>query len=153
MRLIAAHRHLALLLASALWCSCSFSARPIYIEDEKKTAERAVEQFNARMNAEQYDAIYEAMHEQVKSANGRETIIPAMKATHERMGKIVGVPGHWVNYVKGDPIPVRAVYNLKCEKGEFSEWFAFAMGRNGEALLVNYQNFSGYSPQPKTDSK
>jgi hypothetical protein len=153
MRLIAARRYLAPLLASALWCSCSFSARPIYIEDEKRTAERAVEQFNARMNAEQYDAMYEAMHQQFKSANSRETIISAMKATHERMGKIISVPEHWVNYVKGDPIPVRAIYNLKCEKGEFSEWFAFATSQNGDALIVNYQNFSGYSPQPKTDSK
>ncbi|MFL6229975.1 MAG: hypothetical protein ACJ741_14475, partial [Pyrinomonadaceae bacterium] len=127
--------------------------RPIYIEDEKKTAERAADQFHARMNAEQYEAMYEATGEQFKTANSKEATVSAMKATRARMGKIVGVTEHWVNYVTGDPIPVRAIYNVKCEKGEFSEWFAFAMSKKGEALLVNYQNFTGYSPPPNTNSK
>jgi len=58
-----------------------------------------------------------------------------------------------VNYVKGDPVPVRAIYNLKCENGEFNEWFGYAMSSTGKAVLVRYQTFPGRSPAPEIDSK
>lgn len=134
----------------ALLVSCSVSVRPIYIDEEKKTAERAVEQFHERMNAEDYETIYDDANPQFRASITKDAAIAAMKQTHERVGKIIGVTQHWINYVMGDPIPVRAVYNIKCEKGEFSEWFTFVISNDGKkALLTQYQNFPGSSPEPK----
>jgi hypothetical protein len=139
-----------LLLVAAVICSgCSFSGRAIYIDEGKKTAERAIEQLHARLNAEEYGAIYDSAHEGLKSAGEKEVMIRSMKSTRDRMGRILQIINHWVNYVKGDPIPVRAIYNLKCEKGDFSEEIAYAMGPHGEALLVEYQSYPGSSPAPK----
>lgn len=130
--------------------SCSF--RPVYIEDEKKTAERAIEQFHERFNSGQYEAIYDDAHEAMKSAP-KDDLLAAMKQTRERSGKIIQVEQHWINYVKGDPIPIRAVYNVRCENGEFSEWFAYNISQDGKkALLVQYRNFPGYSPTPQTSN-
>jgi hypothetical protein len=47
--------------------SCFFSARPIYVENEKKAFESAIAQLHDRLNAEQYDAIYDGMHPDFKS--------------------------------------------------------------------------------------
>ena len=139
-----------MLLVVALICSsCSLSLRPIYIDEEKKTAEIAVEKLHSRMNAEQYEAIYDDAHEQLKRTGQRQAIINTMKTTRDRMGKILAVTDHWIDYVKGDPIPVRAVYNIKCENGDFSELIAYGMGTHGEALLAHYQNYAGSAPRPK----
>lgn len=56
------------LIAIAVSCSsCFFSARPIYVEQEKTRVEKAIEQLHQRMNAEQYDAIYDDMHPDFKA--------------------------------------------------------------------------------------
>ena len=146
-------RFVIFLMAAAFSSSCFFSARPIYIENEKKAVERAIEQVHNRMNAEQYEAIYDDMHEDFKATSDKQTILASIKSTRDRMGKIASVKEHWLNYVKGDPVPVRAIYNLKCEKGEFTEWFSYLMSSDGKPMLVQYQNFPGSSPAPATNSK
>ena len=71
-----------------------------------------------------------------------------MIEARERTGKILQVTERQINYVKGDPIPLRAIYDIKCEKGEFNEWIAFAVSSDGKkALLTQYQIFPGHSPQ------
>ena len=146
-------RLVLLLTATTLSSSCSFSARPIYIETEKKTVEGAIEQLHNRMNAEQYEAIYDDMHEDFKATSDKQTLLASIKSTRDRMGKIGSVKEHWLNYVMGDPVPVRAIYNLKCEKGDFTEWFSYLVRSDGKPMLVQYQNFPGSSPAPATNSK
>jgi hypothetical protein len=134
---------------SALLTACSVSVRPIYKEQEKKTAESAIEQLHERMNAEQYEAIYEDAHPQFKAITPKDEAIQAMRQTRERTGKIIQVTEHWVNYIMGDPVPVRAIYNIKGERGEFNEWIALVISENGErALITQYQIFPGSSPRP-----
>src|SRR5881392_856232 len=115
------------LIAALICTSCFFSARPIYIEDEKKAVEVAIQQLHDRMNAEKYDAIYDDMHSDFKATNDKPTIVASMKSTRDRMGEIQIVKEHWLNYMKGDPVPVRGIYNLKCGNGEFTEFFSYAM--------------------------
>src|SRR5262245_60043569 len=141
------------LTAVAVFCSCWFSARPIYIENEKKVVEGAIAQLHDRMNAEQYDAIYDDMHPDFKAANNRQTILVSIKSNRDRMGKIESVKEHWLNYLTGDPVPVRAIYNLKCENGDFTEFFSYGMSPDGKPMLVQYQNFPGSSPAPASPSK
>jgi hypothetical protein len=140
--------HLLLMIAVANSYGCFFSARPIYIDEEKKTAERAIEKLHSRLNAEEYDAIYDDAHDGLKNSVTKEAVTAAMKQSRDRMGKILQVTERWITYVKGDPIPIRAIYNIKCEKGDFNEQIAYVMGAHGQALLVQYQNFPGASPPP-----
>jgi hypothetical protein len=142
---------LLLLITAATCCGCSFSARAIYIDEEKKSAERAIEKLHGRLNAEEYQAIYDDAHDGLKRTGSKDAVTSAMKHTRDGMGKIVQVTEHWISYVKGDPIPIRAIYNIKCEKGDFSELIAYAMDAHGEALLVQYQSFHGTSPPPPND--
>lgn len=149
------HKRLAALFFTlGLMSACTFSARPIYIEDEKKTAERTIALMHERMNAEQYEALYDDTHEVFKSAMSKAAAVASMRQTHERTGKILQVTQHWLNYVKGDPLPVRAIYNLKCEHGEFGEMMAFSISKDGQkALLAHYEIFPGSAPTPKTDQQ
>lgn len=141
-----------MLTAIALSSSC-FSARPIYIEDEKKTAERTIELFHSRLSAEEYEAIYGDLHEEFKQSSKKETILESIRTSRNRLGRIDAVTGHWVNYIMGDPVPIRAIYNLRCENGDFIEWFGYAMSSTGKAQLVQYQTFPGVSAPPNADSK
>jgi hypothetical protein len=136
------------MIAVANCCGCFFSARPIYIDQEKKTAERAIEKLHSRLNAEEYDAIYDDALDGLKNSVTKDSVTASMKQTHDRMGKILQVTEHWINYVKGDPLPIRAIYNIKCEKGDFNEQIAYGMDAHGKALLAQYQNFPGTSPPP-----
>src|SRR5258706_6146672 len=100
------------------------------------------------MNAEQYEAIYDDMHEDFKATSDKQTILASIRSTKDRMGKIESVKAHWLNYVMGDPVPVRAIYNLNCEKGDFTETFSYLMSSAGKPMLVQYHNFPGRSPAP-----
>jgi hypothetical protein len=134
--------------------SCTFSVRPIYIKDEKKTAEQAIEQIHKQINAGQYEAIYDDAHDLFKKSGNMADLISAMKQIHEQTGEILQVKEHWINYVMGDHIPIRAIYNIRCEKGEFQEWIALIISEDGRnARLVQYQISVGYSPPPSNDMK
>lgn len=147
---------LIILATACLVNACvNASVRPVYIEEEKKTAERAVEQVHARLNAGQYEAVYDDAADYFKAASpDKDETVAAMGQTREQTGRILSVKRHMVNYVQGDPIPVRAVYNLECEKGDFTEWMAFIISKDGKnALLAHYQIFSGSSPIPDEQAR
>jgi hypothetical protein len=132
-------RTLFISLAIASLASCSFSVRPIYKDEEKKTAGRAVALLHAQINAEQYDAIYDGAHDVLKNASSKAEFSSVFKQAREITGKILEVTQHWENVIIGAPVQVRAVYNVKCENGNFEEWFNFIMSTDGKnALLASY---------------
>src|SRR5690242_8058831 len=96
--------------------SACVRARPVYIENEKKTAQAAIQLFIVRFNREDYDAIYDDANDVFKNANSKENVIPLMKQTREQNGEIIEVTDQLVKVLPGPPLQVRAVYNIKCEK-------------------------------------
>lgn len=141
---------LFVLLAAACSAAGCIRGRAVYIEDEKKTAERTAEQIHARLNAGQYGAVYDDAADYFKAMfPDRAGMLADMKASHELTGRILRVKQHWTNYVKGDPVPVRSVYIIECEKGDFTEWMAFVITSDGKnARLSRYQTFNGSIPAP-----
>ena len=74
-------------------------------------------------------------------------MLAALNQAHKETGKILQVTQHWVNYVMGDPLPIRAFYNIKCEQGDFEEWLALSIRDDGQkALLASYRIFPGNAP-------
>jgi hypothetical protein len=130
---------LSILIAAVALASCTYSVRYIYKDEEKKTAERAAAMFHAQMNAEQYEQIYDNAHLILKNASRKPEFVAALKEAREATGKILEVTYHWENVLIRSPIEVRGIYNIKCEKGDFEEWFAFVISDDGrDALLFNY---------------
>jgi hypothetical protein len=140
-------RSLYFLAAAALLASCSFSLRTIHTDEEKRVVARAVESFHLRYNAEQYGEIYDEAHSFYKSQNGRASVIAGMKEARDQTGKILRVRQHWEKVFIKNPVEVRAIYNVTCERGDFEEWFSFAMSDDGrDASLTNYSIHPGSAP-------
>ena len=112
-------------MSIATLASCSYPVRPIYKDKEKKTAERAVAWLHAQINAEQYGEIYEKGHGVLKSAGSKEAASAAFKEARELTGKIIEVQRHWGKVFIRAPVEVRAIYNVKCARGDFEEWLTF----------------------------
>src|SRR6266496_468634 len=66
--------------------SCKVSARPGYIEDDKKATAQAIAEFHRRLSAAQFDDIYREAHQAFRDTGSREQLFSAMRATRDRFG-------------------------------------------------------------------
>ena len=57
-----------IVFVSGVALSCKASARPGYFEDDKKTAERAIDQFHAKYNAGQHEEVYREASEPLRGS-------------------------------------------------------------------------------------
>ncbi|HEV2912369.1 MAG TPA: hypothetical protein VGX92_03535 [Pyrinomonadaceae bacterium] len=130
---------IALLIFTA---SCSVSIKPGYVADDRKTAEQAVSQFHARLDAEQYREIFNDADEMLKKTGSETELLAAMKQTHEKWGNVRQTTQSGANVIMGNPVQVRFVYNTTFEKGDATEAFIWFV-RDNKATLVNYKNFPG----------
>jgi hypothetical protein len=141
-------RPLYFLAAAVLLASCSFSLRTVRTDEEKRGVARAVESFHQRYNAEQYGEIYDEADSFYKDQASRAAVVAGMKEARDQTGKILRVRQHWekVFDIK-NPVEVRAIYNVTSERGDFEEWFSFAMSDDGrDASLTNYSIHPGSAP-------
>lgn len=131
----------ALIVVLALsFASCSASVRPIYNDQEQKTAERAVEKFHALFSVEDYRALYNLMDYAMRQGQSEEAVLSAMNQTYEKWGKVQSSKLDRAKVFNGAFSEVRLSYNTKYEKGNGIEWFIWKVDGNG-ASLVQYQNF------------
>jgi len=133
------------LLCFALFCLSCLRARPVYIDEDKKTAEAAVKVFIDRYNSQENEVIYDDASDVFKNANRKENVLPVMKATYDQNGKILEVTDKLIKVVPGASIQVRTIYNVKCEKGERSFWLIYITGIDGMAKLAQVQPFASYT--------
>ena len=138
-----------ILICFLLFSLSCIRARPVYIEDDKKTVDRAVRAFIEEFNNENYEAIYDSADETFKAATRKEAALPLMKETRQENGKILEVTDKFIKIVAGARIQARAVYNIKCEPGERSMWFIFIMGVDGTASIAQVQSFGGFTDLSK----
>ncbi|HEY2363152.1 MAG TPA: hypothetical protein VGK36_18670 [Candidatus Angelobacter sp.] len=120
-----------------LLISC-VSVRPGYIEDDKRDALRAIENFHARLSSGQYAAIYDASDPALQQTGSREELIAAMQATRARFGEFRQVTDSEMNVIVHAPVEIRAAYNSKFEKGDATELFVF-LRRGNQIKLAMYQ--------------
>jgi hypothetical protein len=131
--------------------ACSISIKPGYIEDDKKSAEAAIDKFHEQFNSGQYQEIYNDAHDAFKRAIKQSDALSRMAETADRFGKMEHVDNREMNVIIGAPIQVRAVYETKFEKGDSTEVFLFL--KDGDAVrLAMYQIFPGKAKDSITTS-
>jgi hypothetical protein len=132
-------------LLFVLFSTSCVRTRSVNIEQDKYTAQSAIQLFTIRYNREDFAAIYDTANDVFKNATAKESAVTMMKQTREESGKILEVTDKWVKFFQDPPVRVKAIYNLKCEKGERSMWFTYLMGIDGKASLAEIQTFDTYS--------
>ena len=107
--------------------SCFFSAKPIYNDNEKAAAERAVSQFHDVFNRGNAEALYDLMDKTGHDDGQRANLISDFKAILEKVGK---VKSSRLVESKVFPSPgsaftsqVKLAYEMKSEKGNWEELF------------------------------
>lgn len=131
--------------------SCKVSARPGYIEDDKKETAQAIEEFHQRLSASQFEDIYRDAHQALRDTGTHEQLVSAMKATRDRFGAFKRVTFSQMNVIVGAPVQIRAVYNTSYEKGDATEQFTFL--RDGDHVRLALYSPSPGSVRPGGSSK
>jgi hypothetical protein len=139
---------LGLAALTLVWSRTSISIQPGYKKDDLKATAAAIEKFHARMNASQFDAIYDDANQLFQKSQERRTIIQAMGDTRKQFGKFERTTFSRLNVIVGTPIQIRAVYNGRFEKGDATEQFVFI--KEGEDVkLAQYTVYSGTVRPPE----
>ena len=109
-----------------------------YIEDEKRTATRLIQQFHQRMNEGQFDRIYDEYDPSLKNAMTREAAVQGLREVSNQFGACKAVSDSEMNVIVGPTVEVRAAYNSTFEKADATELFSFVR-RGHELKLAIYQ--------------
>jgi hypothetical protein len=133
------------LISTAVLASCSVSMRPGYVEDDKRTVEKAIDRFHAMYNAGQHQDIYATAHEVFRKSITEDALAAAMKGSRDKYGNVDHVTHRWLNVLIGNPIEVKAVYNTHFEKCDATEEFSWVVDGDKAALAL-YQIFPGTTP-------
>ena len=141
----------ALLCALVLSQACKVSARPGYIEDDKKATVEAIDQFHHRQTKEQFEDIYRDAHQVFKATGTQEQLVSSMRATRDKYGAFKTVTFSQLKVFVKAPVEIRAVYNTTFERGEATEQFIF-LRDDGHVRLAFYTISAG-SVRPGGNAK
>ncbi len=115
--------------------------RGYFAEDKSETA-RLIDQFHARLNANQFDQIYDDADDSLKQSDTRENWRKVLVAVLDHTGQFRRVNNSKLNVIVGAQVEIRGAYRSTFEKGTFTELFAFV--RRGEQVrLAYYSAFNG----------
>jgi hypothetical protein len=109
-----------------------------YFAEDKRSATRLIEQLHERMNAGQFDLIYEDCDESLKNAKTRDEMDQSLREVASHFGAFKAVSDSEMNVIEGPAMEVRAAYNSTFEKGDATELFSF-FRRGHELKLAFYQ--------------
>ena len=131
----------------ALINSCTANVRAGYIADDKKNTENEIEQFHARLSAEDYEAIYNNSSPVLQNSMNKNDLFKAMKNSHDDFGQFESVIDKRINVIVGTLVEIRAVYISKYSKTDLTESFVFV--KEGDLIkLAFYQTSKGRSELP-----
>jgi hypothetical protein len=123
---------IALVVAAAiLLAGCSAS-------EQSKLAASAASGFHEKLDAGQFDSIYDASSDELKNATTRQDFDALLDAVHRKLGSTQSVQqtGWNVNYnMKGTFVTL--AYGTKYSEGNAQEQFLYRLD-GGRALLVRY---------------
>lgn len=114
-----------------------------YVEDDKKEATQAIERFHNRLNALQFDAVYEDAYSELKNSQEQPAFTHLLRQVRDKFGAFQQADFSQVLVLMQTPIQVRAVYDSRFENGQVTESFTYV--RQGKKLLL-----SSYELTPRT---
>jgi hypothetical protein len=103
-----------------------------------KLGQAAVDQFHARYNEQQYDAIYDSADPEYLKAVDRDTSKKYFQAVHEKLGPCSTYNNTGFNYdVSTSGTFIDLQYSGTCASGTIEEEFRFKEV-GGKAVLIHY---------------
>ena len=137
------------ILIMALCSACITSVKTVTNEKEQAKADRLVDRFHDLYNASKFDEIYGLLDDSVRQSVNKEAFVSSLQQTASKWGKVRDSKLSEGKVFPGNPIQVRAIYNVTFEKGPGQEWFT-SLIRGDDARLVQYTNAEGTDrPRPK----
>ena len=118
----------------------SLGARKSTIESRTdfELAQKAADEFYRRVSAEEYGAIWDAAHDDLKHSASRDQMVSAMQQLNQKLGVCSAPTLLDTDYGNKDGERfVGLAYNRKCERGELNERLAWKIV-DGKALLRGY---------------
>ena len=106
--------------------------------EDLEAAREAADEFYRRMSSEEYGAIWDAAHSDLKNAASRNELIGAFQQLNKKLGVCNAPTLVNTDYAVKDGEPfVGLVYSRKCEHGEVNEKLAWKIV-DGKPLLRGY---------------
>ena len=106
-----------------------------FAEDKDRTA-KLIAQFHARMNAGQFDEIYDDACIDFRNSQSRDYLIDAMRKSRDEFGIFRKIESSNIDVVVNAPVQVRAVYDSVFENGEATERFIFVEDNKGQKIQL-----------------
>jgi len=139
------------LFVTAFCSACIPSVKTVTNEKEQAKADRLVTRFHELYNASKFDDIYALLDDPVRQSVNKEAFVSALQQAFTKWGKVRDSKLSEAKVFPGNPIQVRAIYNVTYEKGQGQEWFTSNI-RGDDARLVQFTNAEGSDhPSPKRD--
>lgn len=137
------------ILVTALCSACITSVKTIDNATEQAKADRLVTRFHELYNASKFEEIYGLMDDSVRPSVNKEAFASSLQQVAAKWGKVRDSKLSEGKVFPGNPIQVRAIYNVTYEKGQGQEWITSSI-RGDEARLIQFTNAEGSDhPTPK----
>ena len=139
------------ILVTAICSACITSVRTINNSNEQAKADRLMVRFHELYNASKFEEIYGLLDDSMRQSVNKEAFVSALQQVAAKWGKVRDSKLSEGRVFPGNPVQVRAIYNVTYEKGQGQEWFTSNI-RGEDARLVYYTNAEGFDhPSPKRD--
>lgn len=137
------------ILVTAICSACITSIKTVNNGSEQAKADRLVVRFHDLYNASKFEDIYGLLDDSVRQSVNKEEFVSSLQQVAEKWGKVRDSKLSEGKVFPGNPIQVRAIYNVTYEKGPGQEWFS-SLIRGDDARLIYYTNAAGSDhPSPK----
>jgi len=116
-----------------------------FVEEDKQQAAEQIHRFHVRVNAGQFNQIYDDANAAFRESLSRQDWVKHMQDSREQYGAFKKVTFFKANVITDAQVQVRAVCNSAFEKADATEMFGFV--REGHRIqLLSYGIFSGSVP-------
>jgi hypothetical protein len=137
------------ILFAAFCSACITSVRTINNSNEQAKADRLMVRFHELYNASKFEEIYASLDESVRQSVNKEAFLSSFQELNAKWGKVRDSKLSEGKVFPGNPVQVRAIYNVTYEKGQGQEWIISNI-RGDDARLVDYSSAEGSDhPSPK----
>lgn len=117
--------------------------------NEQAKADRLMVRFHELYNASRFEDIYGLLDDSRRASVNKEAFVSSLQQVAAKWGKVRDSKLSEGRTYPGNPVQVRAIYNVTYENGQGQEWFITNI-RGEDARLVEYTSGEGFDhPSPK----
>src|SRR6185436_16279671 len=111
------------ILVTSFSSACITSVRTINNANEQAKADRLMIRFHELYNESKFEEIYGLLDDSVRQAVNKEAFVSSLQQVSAKWGKVRDSKLSEGKVFPGNPVQVRAIYNVTYEKGQGQGWF------------------------------